>query len=148
MLTASEYRKVGTWPADESVDSITLDFDQRYRRRITLFTDSGMKFLLNLAEAVPLKEGDGIALDDGRWIEVHAAAEPVVQVKVDRQHSLTRLAWHIGNRHVPAEITPKAIYIRPDPVIEQMLRGLGATVTSTERAFQPEPGAYGNHGHQ
>ena len=149
MNTASTFRHSGSWPQSEKIDSITLDFDQRFRRRIALTTDSGESFLLNLDEAVPLRQGDGIALDDERgWIEVIAAPEPLVRVSAAGAHMFTRLAWHIGNRHIPAEITPEAIFIRPDPVIEHMLEGLGATVTHVDRPFQPEPGAYGNHGHQ
>ena len=78
---------------------------------------------------------------------VLAAAEPVVDIAHDDPGRLMRLAWHLGNRHVPTEIGSQGLRIRPDHVIEDMLRGFGATLVRLEAAFQPEGGAYGGHRH-
>ena len=137
----------GHWDTGAEIDRVTLTFDDRHRRRIRLDTDGGAAVLLDLPRAVALSDGDGLSLEAGSgWIRVVAAPEAVMEVKAADRHHLLRLAWHIGNRHLPAQILEDAILLRPDHVIADMLSGLGATVTDTERPFQPEGGAY-DHGH-
>ena len=125
---------------------MTLDYDHRHRRRLRLSTDSGAELLLDLPKAVPLAEGDGLRTEEGAWIAVRAAAEPLLEVTCADAHGLLRLGWHIGNRHVPAELRREAIRIRPDHVIADMVRGLGGYVRQIEAPFQPESGAYDGHG--
>jgi len=139
------HRHAGEWPQELAADSITLDFDHRHRRRIRLVTDQGDQVLLDLPSAIAMADRDGVQLDDGTWFIVRAAAEPVVDVAHPEPRQLARLAWHLGNRHVPTEIRGDALRIRPDHVIEDMLRGFGATVVKCQAAFQPEGGAYGDH---
>jgi urease accessory protein len=147
---ATSFQHAGRWPRHEASDSVTLDFDRRHRRRLRLATDSGAELLLDLPKAAALAAGDGLRTEGGAWIEVRAAEEPLLEVTCGDAHRLLRLAWHIGNRHVPAEIAPTAIRIRPDHVIAAMLRGLGAAVREIVAPFQPEGGAYaeeGGHAH-
>tara|TARA_E500000305_G_scaffold61036_1_gene48783 strand:+ start:258 stop:797 length:540 start_codon:yes stop_codon:yes gene_type:complete len=136
----------GHWEVGSEIDRVTLAFDDRHRRRIRLDTDGGATLLLDLPRAVALSDGDGLSLEGGGWVCVVAAPEAVMEVRAADRHHLLRLAWHIGNRHLPAQILEDAILLRPDHVIADMLRGLGATVTEAERPFQPEGGAY-DHGH-
>jgi len=143
---ASVHRPAGDWPAEDAAGSLTLDFDARHRRRFRLTGDQGDDVLLDLPEAVAMAEGDGLQLDDGRWLKVQAAAEDIVEVRHKDPVQLMRLAWHLGNRHLPTEIRDHLLLIRPDHVIEDMLRGLGADLQKVQSAFQPEGGAYG-HGH-
>lgn len=142
-LTAAK----GHWPAADTVATVTLDYEDRCRRRMRLVADDGFAFLLDLAEAGVLAGGDGLRLEDGRWIAVRAAPERLTRVACADPHHLAVVAWHLGNRHLPAEIGADAIYIRHDHVIEAMLEGLGATVSPVERAFTPESGAYAAHRH-
>ena len=127
--------------------SLTLDFDERHRRRILLIDDQGHDVLLDLPKAVAMADGDGLQLDDGSWVRVQAAAEPVVEVRHTDPNQLVRLAWHLGNRHLATEIRDQVLRIRPDHVIEEMLRGFGAGLMKVQVAFQPEGGAYGGHDH-
>jgi len=136
----------GHWPQEEAAGSLTLDFDARHRRRFRLTADQGDDVLLDLPEAVAMAEGDGLQLDDGRWLKVQAAPENIVEIRHKDPIQLIRLAWHLGNRHLPTEIRDHILLIRPDHVIEDMLRGLGADLRKVKSAFQPEGGAYG-HGH-
>ena len=110
-------------------------------------TDEGVDVLLDLPKAVAMADGDGLQLDDGRWLRVRAANEPIVDIRHEDPHQFVRLAWHLGNRHLPTEIRPHALRIRPDHVIEEMLLGFGATLTHMDAPFQPEGGAYGGHSH-
>src|ERR1700710_1605442 len=88
-------------------DTIVLDFDDRHRRRMAMTGTRGLEFLLDLENAVALRGGDALVLDDGRLVEVVAAAEPLLEIRgADPQH-LVRLAWHLGNRHLPTEIIGK-----------------------------------------
>jgi urease accessory protein len=149
VIRATTVRGAGTWTAD-AADTVVLEFDDRHRRRTTMQGVRGLTFLLDLPEAVMLRAGDGLALEDGRIVEVVAAPEPLVEIKAAAPRELVRLAWHIGNRHLPAQLMPNAIRIRRDHVIEEMLRGLGAKLVAIEAPFDPEGGAYAPgaaHGH-
>ena len=141
MLRATEIIPAGNWTAR---DTVTLAFDDRFRRRLRLVGDGGTEFLLDLAEAVVLRDGDGLKLDDGGLIAVRAADEDLIEIT---GATLGRIAWHIGNRHLPAEIAPERILIRDDHVIVDMLKGLGAQVRRVRAPFNPEGGAYGQHNH-
>jgi len=137
----------GTWPAAEAAATATLDHDTRSRRRIRIQTDAGEALLLERAQAGVLAEGDGLRLDDGRWVMVRALPEPLLAVGARDGRALLRLAWHLGNRHLPTEIDGETLYIRRDHVIEEMLRGLGADVRPVTRPFDPEGGAYHGRDH-
>jgi urease accessory protein len=132
---------------EKAVGSLTLDFDARHRRRLRLTADEGEHVLLDLPKAVAMADGDGLQLEDGRWLRVQAAAEDVIEIWHKDSHELVRLAWHLGNRHLPTEIRKDVLRIRPDHVIEHMLLGLGAHLRRVQAAFQPEGGAYGGHDH-
>ena len=131
-------------------DSVLLDFDGRHRRRMMLTTESGAELLLDLAETVALADGDLLATEDGRHIRVVARPEALMEVSAADAARLVRLAWHVGNRHLPTEIAGETLYLRHDHVIAAMLEQLGATVRFVDRPFNPEGGAYGHgrtHGH-
>ena len=85
--------------------------------------ERGLEFLLDLPEATALRHGDGLVLEDGRMVEVRAKPEPLLVVTAKDAHHLARLAWHLGNRHVPAAIEADRILIRPDHVLAEMLAG-------------------------
>lgn len=145
---ASRSAPAGAWPSDRAVDTVTLAYDDRHRRRVRLTTDGGTAFLLDLSRAAVLGDGDGLHLDDGGWIGVHAAVEDVIEVTAGTSDDLARLAWHIGNRHCPAQFVGGRILIRADHVMAEMLRGLGAALQPRRAPFTPESGAYaGGHGH-
>src|SRR5258708_33666258 len=93
----------GHWPDEAAIDSVTLPFLDRHRRRIRLIADTGTPFLLDLARAQRLAEGDGLELDNGSYIRVRSAAEPVIEIAADSPSDLLRIAWHLGNRHLPLQ---------------------------------------------
>jgi len=141
------HRPAGHWPEETATGTITLDFDTRHRRRIRLTADQGETILLDLPKAIPMANGDGVQLDDGRWFMIQAAAETIVEVRHKDPGQLVRFAWHLGNRHLPTEIRHEALRIRPDHVIEEMLSSFGAILRKSDAPFQPEGGAYGGHNH-
>ncbi|WP_341894487.1 urease accessory protein UreE [Ferrovibrio terrae] len=147
MLRAATVISATHWPAAERRATVTLAHHDRHRRRIRLTADDGTAFLLDLAEATVLRHGDGLKLDDGGYIEVQAAPEQLIEVSAPTPELLARLAWHLGNRHLPAEIRGDRILIRDDHVIVDMLKGLGASVAAVNAPFDPEGGAYGQHNH-
>src|SRR6476620_5760063 len=128
-------------------DTVVLDFDDRHRRRMAMTGTRGLEFLLDLETAVALRGGDALVLDDGRLIAVVAAAEQLAEIRGNDPHHLVRVAWHLGNRHLPTQIMAKALRIRRDHVIEAMVKGLGARVIEIEAPFDPEGGAYADAGH-
>ena len=146
MIRASQIRPHHPW-TEKPADTVVLGFDDRHRRRMAMTGTRGLEFLLDLENAVVLRGGDALVLDDGRLIEVVAAPEPLVEIRGNDPHHLVRVAWHLGNRHLPTQIMPKALRIRSDHVIEAMVKGLGARVIEIEAPFDPEGGAYAGEGH-
>lgn len=128
---------VGPGPAD---DALTLDFDGRNRRRFTATTAGGVEILVDLPRPMAIAHGARLALEDGRHVEIRAADEDLLRVTPPT----ARIAWHLGNRHLPVEIADDALFIRDDHVIKEMLVGLGAVAEPERRPFQPEKGAYGH----
>lgn len=134
-------------------DHVLLDYRDRFVRRRRLTTAGGLAFVVDLAETVSLEDGDALVLDDGRRVAVRAAAEPLIEARAAPgapEGTLVRLAWHVGNRHTPAEVRPDRILVQRDHVIEDMLRRLGAEIAVVDAPFRPEGGAYGHgrtHGH-
>lgn len=133
-------------PSDPAAAKVELSHDLRHLRRKLLHLDNGEMVMLDLKAAVLFAEGDKLMLENGDLVEIVAAKEKLFQVRGrDRLH-LTELAWHLGNRHLTAEIGEDVILIPRDHVIRAMLEGLGASVTPVEAAFQPVRGAYHAHG--
>jgi urease accessory protein len=146
VIRATEVIPSGSW-SHVATDTVVLDFDHRHRRRLRMQGEGGLDFLLDLPEAIAIRDGDGLVLEDGRIVAVKASAEPLVEVRAADAGHLVRLAWHLGNRHLPVQVEADRLIIREDHVIEGMLRSLGATVTLVEAAFDPEGGAYGGGHH-
>lgn len=145
MIRATAIAAAGTWPERETRDRITLDYDDRFRRRKRFTAEGGLEILLDLAEAVPFRDGDGLALEGGGYVRVAAAAESLVEVRGRDAEALARLAWHLGNRHLPVAVRGDRLLIRDDHVIVDMLKGLGAETRAVREPFDPEGGAYGQH---
>ena len=103
MIRAIEVKPQHRWQ-DPSADTVVLDFDDRHRRRMAMTGTRGLAFLLDLENAVALRGGDALVLDDGRLIEVVAAPEPLLEIRGADPHDLIRVAWHLGNRHLPTQI--------------------------------------------
>jgi urease accessory protein len=148
MRHVSGIADAGSFERARAVDRVVLDADDRVRRRIVLTTEQGMKLLLDFAEPMMLRDGDGLVLDDGSVVMVAGQAEPLVEVSAKAGADFVRLAWHIGNRHTDIQFGDKALRIRRDHVLEEMLRGLGAHVTPLEAPFDPEPAAPHGGGHR
>jgi urease accessory protein len=142
LIRAVEVLPPGKWPGHTAVDRLVLTYDERHRRRLRYVASGGTTFLLDLPRAAVLRAGDGLRLEDGRIVGVEASPEQLVEVTAPDARTLVRLAWHIGNRHLPAQLEPHRILIREDAVIVNMLVGLGATVKPVLAAFTPEAGAY------
>jgi urease accessory protein len=146
MIRATQVRAQHRW-TEAPADTVVLDFDDRHRRRMVMTGTRGLEFLLDLENAVALRGGDALVLEDGRLIEVVAAPEPLAEIRCKDPEHLVRVAWHLGNRHLPTQITARGLRIRRDHVIEAMVKGLGARIIEIEAPFDPEGGAYAGGGH-
>ena len=142
MLRATAIVRKAAVRPDRVADTVTLDHEGRQRRRFALRGEGGLEFLLDLEKAAVLNDGDALKLEDGRLVAVKAAPQPLLEIRAENPLRLTRIAWHIGNRHTAAEITADALYIEDDHVLAEMVRGQGGTATRVTRPFQPERGAY------
>jgi urease accessory protein len=147
--------KVATTWSGNAADSVVLDYDDRHRRRVAMKATKGLAFLLDLPAATSLRNGDALMLEDGRLVEVVAAPEPLLEIRCADPLQLTRVAWHLGNRHVPVQVLARSLRIRRDHVLAEMAVQLGARVIEIAAPFDPEGGAYAapandhhhHHGH-
>ncbi len=141
-------------PQGQPQDRVRLDHDQRNRRRMVFTTEAGQPILLDMARPVHLRDGDMLRLEDGALVRVEAMAEALIEIAAASTGALVRIAWHLGNRHLPTQLLPGAdggrLRIRHDHVIAEMVAGLGGVCQPVLAAFDPEGGAYAEtagHGH-
>jgi len=139
-MRASSILPAGSW--SDPIDEVLIDFDRRHRRRIVLTTQSGRELLIDFPQAVRLRDGDGLALQNGGVVRVRARREPLLEIHAHDDAELVRIAWHLGNRHLPVQLLGDRIRIRADHVIQDMVEGLGGHVEAIEAPFDPEAGAY------
>lgn len=145
MATATTIKRAGDW-SGPAADTVVLTYHDRHRRRLAMTGVGGLTFVLDLEKATVLQDGDALPLDDGRLVAVKAATEPLLEITCGDPEHLARIAWHLGNRHLPAQIDGTRILIRDDHVIAEMVRGLGADANQIDAPFTPEGGAYGEGG--
>src|SRR5436189_6126739 len=135
------------------IDSVVVKADQRRVQTAHLTGVTGTPIALMLPEAVLLRNGDALELDDGNTVDVVVEPEPLVEIRGNDLTHLARLAWHLGDRHVPVQIFANRLRMRPDTALEKMLKALGARLAQIEAPFDPEGGAYAlrpthdHHGH-
>ena len=143
------YRVASILPAaanSSAFDRVTLEHDERRVRRKMLRLGNGDELLLDLADTTTLDHGAQLQLEDGRTVEVIAKDELLYEIRARDAGHLLRLAWHIGNRHTPAQLETSRILIKRDHVLKTMLEGLGAAVANVTEPFFAEHGAY-HHSH-
>jgi urease accessory protein len=140
-MRAIAVKTATTW-SGKAADSVVLAFDDRHRRRVAMQGTRGLAFLLDLPATTSLRNGDALVLEDGRLVEVVAAPEPLIEIRCADLQQLTRVAWHLGNRHVPVQVLARSLRARRDHVIAEMAAQLGARVVEIEAPFDPEGGAY------
>ena len=127
LMRAEAVLPAGTWDVAAEFDRVLIDFDLRHRRRILLRTQQGREVLLDLPHAVRLRDGDGLAVN-GRVVRVCAKPEPLLEIHAHEEGDLVRIAWHLGNRHLPVQLLGDRIRIRANHVIREMVEGLGGHV--------------------
>ena len=120
---------------------LTLPFEQRQKSRLRAKAENGEEVALILPRGRVLRGGDRVAATDGREVEIVAAPEKLLHIE---SAELARVAYHLGNRHVPLQVGPGFLRIAEDHVLEEMARKLGARVSHVEAPFEPEAGAYGH----
>ncbi len=150
METARRYVPAFEVDAARVVDRVALDLEGRRKRRQVVTTLAGTSVLVDLALVPALRDGDGLVLDGGGVILVEALPEDLMEVTVADAAERVKVAWHLGNRHLPVQFVGDAMRMRSDHVIRAMLEGLGATVADVTAPFDPESGAYSgghHHGH-
>ncbi len=132
----------------EKIDGeLLLPYDQREKSRLRATMTSGEEVAVFTVRGTVLRNGDLLRGDDGRVVRINAAKEATYRVEAGSPHQLLRCAFHLGNRHTQAQVGEGFLRIRKDPVLKEMLEGLGALVVEEEAAFEPESGAYGGGHH-
>lgn len=147
MKRVTAIKPAGQWDASAARDTIVLDAQDRHRRRVVFVGAEGATYLLDLPRPAQLRDGDALVIEGGAVVRVTGKPEPLVEISAANAQELARLAWHIGNRHIEVQIAGDALRIRRDHVLEEMLRGLGATLSYIDAVFDPEHGAYAHGGH-
>lgn len=148
MLCAVAILRAGQKRTGEIIDTLLLDYDQRRAPHGVLTGLKGAQVEIAIADFAPIATDDCLILDDGRLIEVVARPEPLLEIRAGDVASMARLAWHLGDRHIPAELHERRLRVRRDAAAEKLLASLGAKVLAIEAPFEPEGGAYaGGQGH-
>jgi urease accessory protein len=142
LIRVSEILPAGQWSAALASDRVDIDFDRRFRRRIVLTTVGNAEILVDLPQAVRLREGDGLLLEGGHVVLVCAKSESLLEIHAHDNEAMVRIAWHLGNRHLPVQLVGDRLRIRTDHVIAEMVERLGGHVAAIEASFDPESGAY------
>jgi urease accessory protein len=124
---------------------LRLPFDQRQKSRQRATLESGEEVIIVLARGEVMRGGDLVVASGGRVIEVVAEREQVMQVECDSAQALARVAYHLGNRHVPVQVGDGWLRFAADAVLEKMVAGLGGKVATLDAVFEPEGGAYAPH---
>ncbi|WP_038070696.1 urease accessory protein UreE [Hydrogenovibrio kuenenii] len=132
---------------DSALERLILTYAEREKSRLKAKLSSGEEVGLFLPRGTVLKHGDVLASAEGDLVQVVAAAETVSTVTAEDTHLLLRIAYHLGNRHVPLQVESNWLRYRHDHVLDDMVRLLGGTVTVEEQPVQPEGGAYGGGHH-
>ena len=145
-MNASDILPAGSWDLAKETDRVLIDYDRRFRRRIVLTTVSGAEVLIDLPHAIRLRDGDGLLVKTG-IVRVCAQVEELMEIHAHEDGELIRIAWHLGNRHLPVQLLDDRIRIRADHVIGEMVEGLGGHVDLISAPFDPEAGAYSGGGH-
>lgn len=127
--------------------TLPLTAEDRTRSRHRFTTTDGQPVMLHLPRGTVLQDGDMLRSDGGDLVRVVAKPEPVLTVTATSSLALLQAAYHLGNRHVPLEITATYLRLSPDPVLQDLLQHRGLTVTESTQPFQPEAGAYASHAH-
>jgi urease accessory protein len=125
-----------------AADTVILDYAARSAQTITVTSINGTSIAIDLHEPARLRTDDALVLDDGNLVEVVAAPEPLIEARAADVAGLSRLAWHLGDRHLPVQVLANRIRVRRDAGIETLLTSLGAKITPIEAPFEPEGGAY------
>lgn len=126
---------------------LPLTAEERTRSRHRFETADGQPVYLHLPRGTVLQDGDLLQSDDGTIVRVLAKPEPVFTVTAPSALQLLQAAYHLGNRHVPLEVTPAYLRLSPDPVLRDLLHHRGLAITEETQPFHPEIGAYGGHQH-
>jgi urease accessory protein len=147
MKRITEIKPAAAWDPKAACDFIVLDAQDRHRRRVVFVGEHGATYLLDLPRPTQLRDGDGLLLEDGSLVRVTSKPEPLVEITAENPHDFARIAWHLGNRHTEVQIAGQKLRIRRDHVLEEMLVGLGASLSYLVAPFDPETGAYGHNGH-
>ena len=151
MPRASRVLHAAERPDTPAIDTLILPYAQRQAQKGFMFGVKGTCVELDFAEAVRLRTDDALVLDTGGLVEIVAEPEPLIEARAADLPALARLAWHLGDRHVPIQVLERRLRLQRDPAIEALLQSLGAKVAVIEAPFEPEGGAYaapaGDHGH-
>jgi urease accessory protein len=142
MPRASSFTGAGHRRDRPVVDTVILDYAQRNAQKLKVTGVKGIVVDIDLHELVRLRTDDLLVLDDGTLVEVVAAPEPLIEARAADVAGLSRLAWHLGDRHVPVQVLSNRIRARRDAAIENLLASLGAKLTVIDAPFEPEGGAY------
>lgn len=134
-------------PADtQADDSLTLPFEARQKSRLPACTDGGVKIGVFLQRGQSLRSGAVLTGTEKFKVMIKAAPETLSVVRTDDALLFARTCYHLGNRHMALQILPGELRYQSDHVLDHMVEGLGLTVTHEELPFEPEAGAYHNHG--
>lgn len=131
--------------AGEAQASLTLPFEERKKFRLRTALDNGQEVGLQLDRQGVLRDGDCLRAEDGLVIQIRAGDEAVSTIACDDPLTMAKACYHLGNRHVPLQISKGYLRYQQDHVLDDMVEKMGLSVKHEMAPFEPESGAYHEH---
>ncbi len=125
-------------PAGTASVELRLTYAQRRKAGLVVTLKSGEQVEINTQPGEVLRGGDLLALSDGRVAQVLAEAEGLVHIEDARPALLARIAYELGNRHMPVEIGEGYLRAKQGTGIEDYVKGLGVRPRRMIAPFEPE----------
>lgn len=149
------HTRANTSSSTDIDDYLLLDYSKREKCRFKTNSKNGVETRVFLERGAGiLNVGDILQTACGKNIGISGEVEPLVSASCDDWETFSKACYHLGNRHVRIQVSELSLSIKPDHVLEDMLKMMGLRLSQNDAVFEPESGAYATdktghvgHGH-
>jgi len=114
---------------------LVLTWEERSKTHQRVTTRAGREIGIRLPTGSQLLPGTILYVGDDFHVEVTAACEDVWLVQTPDVRTLLRVAYEIGNRHFPIDISDASVAVLYDHTLEELWRRLGIVAQRVRQPF-------------